>query len=666
MYIPTQIEDLEYYWHFQKADLISAYTSGQTGFVPCLLPSLAVKLSADEVLAILSAKFGQQNLEKALEVGTAIAGPHVGKTNGKWLRQTNMIGINVRTIGSFWSVVKYALTLSEQQNSVHLLPIWEPGVVASLYGMASWNINPEFYSAEWQAACPTLDTVEKQLAAAVNLLHLMGKSVGMDVIPHTDRYSEIVLANPNHFEWLQRIYDDIVSHDAALYRVVQNIIHQFVVERGPAVYGLNVPWLPAQLFDEALAPEPYRMRVIFGEPHDYNGRLQRREALVQRLYKVGLETVPATMAPPYRGIEVDPDPTASVTDEQGRVWRDYRITQPEKMSRVFGPLTRFHLYAAKNDRWELDFERPRTDVWAYTAAHYAQIQQRYNFDFMRGDMSHVQMQPEGVPKNPTPYYDLLRYIKRIVAMRVPYFGYFAESFLAPDNVMAYGNEAAHLEASEADSTLGDLQSEAVGTTAFIRIFRTYLDLLETQQFAPNFTTITADKDDPRFDAFYLHSNELRQFIALFLPDMPSYAALGFEQRDLHPTPAPNEHYTKLYVFKEREGGPKSVTAPYVWGQNGQLFANLTRLRIFAEKYPGWQNTTTQWHTKPDINATDKLISWSLVHCPNWLFVVNLDPENDVRFSTKSGWHCRFSSLHTDPEGDKIGASECRIYERVED
>ena len=139
-----------------------------------------------------------------------------------------MVGINVRTIGSFWNIMKYMLTVPASQQSIHILPIWEPGVVASLYGMSSWNINPEFYSAELAASVPNLNTVEKQLKVVMNLLHATGRVVGMDVIPHTDRYSEIVLANPQYFEWLQRKDIEIINHRADLYEEAQAIILQFL------------------------------------------------------------------------------------------------------------------------------------------------------------------------------------------------------------------------------------------------------------------------------------------------------------------------------------------------------------------------------------------------------------------------------------------------------
>ena len=141
---------------------------------------------------------------------------------------------------------------------------------------------------------------------------------------------------------------------------------------------------------------------------------------------------------------------------------------------------------------------------------------------MRGDMSHVQMRAEGVPTQIDAFYDILATVKKVVRDNgVPYFGYFAETFLAPRNVMSYGDEIDHLEAADCDSTLGDLQSVIINTPEFLQRFRQYLDVLETRRFAPSFTIMTADKDDPRFDKFYVSGNEFRLFTALFLTNMPT-------------------------------------------------------------------------------------------------------------------------------------------------
>lgn len=610
---------------------ISPFLIGNQSFIPYLQPSDAVRLYSDHnFLNILYRRLGHKCYE-AFDPHKTVDSPLKGQyTEGGWIKRVNMVGVNVRTVHNFWNVVKYALTLSEAQSSVHLLPIWEPGVVASLYGMCSWNINPEFFSGELYHLMPHLDTVEKQLKVVINLLHAMGKTVGMDVIPHTDRYSEQVLANPSHFEWLQRQDTQILNHDNNLHETVENLIFDFLKIYYANSHGVDYPLA----YENAAAffkntTEAQRLKIMFGEVNDYGGRLERREALIQFLYDNHFESVPATMGPPYRGIQVD-EKDAIVIDEKGRTWRDYTITRPEKFSRVFGPLTRYKLYDNKdnNKNWVIDFKKPIPSVWQYVAQHYAQVQAEYNFDFMRGDMAHVQMRAEGVPKKRDEYYDILGYIKHYIAHKVPYFASFAETFLAPAGEMAYGDEVEHLEASAADSTLGDLQSMVVGSPRFLTEFRKYLDILYSRQVAPSFTIMTADKDDPRFDEFYVKGNEARLFIGLFLTDMPSYMGLGFEQRDTHLEPAPNEHYTKLYVFKIDEG-EKATFGDYVWGKNKNLFFNYNRIKLYAENVlKTIQSAHSQWLILPDEN--NKVIVWTQKENPQFLFIVNLDIENDLK------------------------------------
>ena len=602
---------------------LHAYTAGHLAFLPSLLPSDAVRLPGRALLDWLGGRYGAEVVERCLTPDYRHPSPRAASADGRWLRGSNMVGINVRTVGDFFGVVKYALTLPAAQDSVHLLPIWEPGVVASLYGMVSWDINPEFFSEALYRLRPALDTVERQLGATVNLLHLMGKSVGMDVIPHVDRYAEIVLLNPGYFEWLRREEDRIVDHSAGLHRRAATVILDWLRQNGEAVAtGVGLP-PDASVFFGPSYPEAVRRRLLFGEARDYGGRQRRRVALMDHLFRRGLEPVPATMAPPYRGLEVDPRPEARTVDADGRVWRDYRITRPTPMSRVFGPLTRYQLYERKDDNadWQIDFARPRPQVWQYVQRHYDEVQYRYGFDFMRGDMSHVQMRPEGVPHEIDDYYDIQRAIKRGVQRTKPWFGYFAESFMAPPDYMGYGDEVAHLEASEADTTLGNLQSSVVGSTEFLQDFHRYVRTAATRRVTPCFTVMTADKDDPRFDEFYLRANEVRLFTGLFLTALPSYTGAGFLQRDAHPAPAPNEHYTKLYVFQIEEG-PKATKGPYVWGQNFALFQRLNRIRELADEWlPQLNKQELNWLIPPAESADYQHVAWTY-EGTNFIFWVN--------------------------------------------
>lgn len=628
-----------------------------------ITPESALQTPVGDIIQLLEQAFGSE-LYPAFDPMADVASPLSGHSDTDFLKTANAVGINVRTIRHFWNIIPYALTLPEAQNAIHILPIWEPGVVSSLYGPSSWNINPEFFSPELVANFPHLDTVEKQLKVVVNVLHLLNKAVGMDVVPHTDRFSEMAVANPQYFEWLQRRDLKIIRHESGLHRDVQVLIFKHLQQQGSAVPGL-LPFDSIEDFFETL-PESERLKMLFGEKYDYKGRLTRRKAIVRLLYEHGYETVPATMGPPYRGIEVDPRPEAKVVDEEGFVWRDYRITKPQFFSRVFGPLARYKLYESKNDNrdWELDFDRPNKVAWKYVCEHYRSLQAEFGFDFMRGDMSHVQMRPEGVPPKRDEYYDLLGAVKQIVLREKPWFGYFAESFLAPPGEMAYGDECDHLEASFADSTLGDLQSEPVGTEKFVQDFWQYRQWLETRQFAPNFTILTADKDDPRFDKFYLEGNELRYFIALFLSDMPSYMALGFECRDPHPQPAPNEHYSKYYVF-QMLNDPKTTRGPYQWGQNGQLYAKLVRQKLLAaEIFPGIKDAKTAWLLPPDRTGVNKVIAWTQAKNPKYLFVANFDTANSqsVSFAAPAviNWQLHFSTEKEKVESETIQAGHITV------
>lgn len=638
-----------------------------------MMPEKALQLPFSEIVRTLDKAFGD-GLYPAFDPSVSIPSPVKGSGTG-YLKNARTTGINVRTLHNFWNIIPYSFTLAEAQNSIHILPIWEPGVVASLYGPASWNINPEFLSLEMRDNFPHLDTVEKQLKVVVNLLHLMGKVVGMDVVPHTDRFSEMAVANPQYFEWLQRKDTRIVRHESGLHTEVQALLIDFVRQYGSAVSGIEMPGSVEALFYKVTEGE--RLKILFGEKYDYLGRLFRRKAMVRLLYQHGYETVPATMGPPYRGIEVDPTPAAKVTDDEGLVWLDYRITRPQSFSRVFGPLARYRLYDSKdnNRNWELDFDKPNVDAWIYVCDHYRQIQAEFNFDFMRGDMSHVQMRPEGVPAERDAYYDLLGAVKQAVLREKPWFGYFAESFLAPPGEMAYGDECDHLEASFADTTLGDLQSEPIGTDKFMHDFWQYRQWLETRDFAPNFTIMTADKDDPRFDRFYLSGNEVRFFVALFLTDMPSYMGLGFECRDPHPQPAANEFYSKYYVF-QMLNDPKTTSGPYRWGQNETLYAKLARQKLLADAiFADIRDAKTFWLLPPEHTGKNKVIAWTQAARPKYLFVANFDTEKDHAVSCpvpeSTRWQLYFSTeyeFETDPgiysghiEIEKISPGEGLVF-----
>jgi hypothetical protein len=624
--LPLSFEAQHNFWLQNMQPISQRYTSKQNSFLPVIHPSQIVLLPVNQVIYLLSKRYGGETLQQCMQFENNVQSPVALHTNAKWMQQNCMVGVNVRTIGSFWKLVKYALSLPNRQSAIHILPIWECGVVASLYGKASWYLNNEFFDDELYRAFPYLNTVEKQLKVCVNLLHLMGKTVGLDVVPHTDRYAEIVLANPDYFEWLQRKDLTIVDHSITLIEKVKDCILDFLAEN-PAASNHYFPRTKEKFFDNEVFSETLRIQVLFGAKTDYENRHKRRVALIDKLFALGYEPCPATMGPPYRALLVDPSPSATTTDTSGKVWRDYTFENKTVMSRAFGPLTRYRLFESKDDNinWELDFEKPRHKVYDYIAQHYAEVVAAYNFDFMRGDMSHVQMNPNVVYDINDPYYDIHKYVKNYIRKDRPYFGYFAESFLEKDDFMAYGNEAKHLEASECEVALGNLQSFGLYEPEHWKIFVQYLQIASGQVFKPSLTIFTADKDDPRFDSSFEQGAVLRLFLAYFFTKLPSYTALGFEQRDSHKKPWPNEYYTKLYVFQEKVG-PKATNGPYRWGQNGHLFAvlqqinGLSDLLFIHNASPVFKLISTKQEIEQQLR-----IEWQLVFNENekYTFVGNL-------------------------------------------
>ena len=631
---------------------IEAYESGKATFAVGLRPQDALSIPLAEVLEVLTRRFGDAvaialseaavDLDRPLSaLPPEVRSPRSNEPDSGWMRRSNVIGINVRTVGDVGGLVKYGLTLPADFDAVQLLPIWEPGVVKSLYGIAGWNLNYEFFSDELYEFAPILDTIEKQLRATSNLLHVMGKAVGMDVIPHTDRFSEMALGTPDLFEWMKVQDRRIVDHSDGVVGEAETAILAWLHDRGPAVDGFEVPGDTETLY--ALS-EDVRLGILFGTPGDRFGRIDRRVDLIKYLIWFGLQPVPATMGVPFRGIQVDPDPAHTVIDGHGMEWPDFVIAEPEFMSRVFSPLARYKLYERLDDNadWRIDFDRPRPAVWDYVCRHYAAVQHIGNFDFMRGDMSHVQMRPDGVPNEVDEYYDILGAVKTYIqdTAVVPWFAYLAETFLPARDVFQFGEELDHLEASLADATIGDLQSTVVGDHEFLRRFRRYLDDLATRTTAPAFTVMTGDKDDPRFDAFYRAGNEVRLFTALLLPDMPSYTGLGFEIRDVHWEPVENERYTKLFVFHEE--GQSNIypskarfSDDFVWGTNDELFGRLTDLRLFAEAVlADIAGSSTLWLLPPDATTLRGIAAWTQdpsslpAGAPRYVFLANYDLERD--------------------------------------
>ncbi|MGL4632251.1 MAG: hypothetical protein ACRCVT_13700, partial [Leadbetterella sp.] len=370
--------------------------------------------------------------------------------------------------------------------------------------------------------------------------------------------------------------------------------------------------------------------------------------LIQACIKEGFETMPVTMAPPYRGLTLDSKNYD--LDNLGNKWYNYVFKKPEPHSRVFGPLTRYKFFESdKEQNWL--FDKPTVESWDYIAHQYLECQKAYNFDFMRGDMAHVQPREEGVPNEIGAYYDPLKFIKNHIRTNgYPYFGFFAETFLQTINTMAYGDECDHLEAIEADSTLADLQSTVVGGKDFNEYLSRYVQIATTRKVIPSFTVMTADKDDPRFDSFFEQGNLLRYFMATFFDVLPSYVSLGYECRNDHKKRGINEEYSKLYVFQIHDTSEKDkfTQGPYVWGKNYTFFEEIEKLKtLFDEEFIPIKSQKTIL-----LSLSDGQCIWQK---GDLLFVSKINSQTNIDYQFPLRSNLIYSSKSFEE------AHECRIY-----
>jgi len=188
---------------FGKSTEKSSFHSG-------VLPEDSIKLNVPETLAKLEEIIGKEAVNNIMS-GEQIDSPlkKVGEQNTDWLKKSKVVGINPRTVKTYFNIAKYAMTFPE--DAVHILPFLNPGDLNCLYNPNNFNYSWEFLDKELSehtfkdkaGKAVKFDTPEKQLKLCVNILHSLGKKVGFDVMHHTDRFSEVVLTNPEKFYWIK-------------------------------------------------------------------------------------------------------------------------------------------------------------------------------------------------------------------------------------------------------------------------------------------------------------------------------------------------------------------------------------------------------------------------------------------------------------------------------
>jgi hypothetical protein len=130
-------------------------------------------------------------------------------------------------------------------------------------------------------------------------------------------------------------------------------------------------------------------------------------------------------------------------------------------------------------------------------------------------------------------------------------------------------------------------------------------------------------------------------------------SLGFECRNKHLERAPNEEYTKLYVFQiSDEAETDKVThGPFEWGKNYGLFFELEKMKILFEEI-NRKNAFLgfEWIQKP--SETQFVAKWKL---GDYLFLANLNANNSLKESFDEKYELVYATA------DFTFEHECQVY-----
>ena len=80
-------------------------------------PENMIGRPASALSRVLESRYGA-DFNAVMEGECRVPGPYTSLPDTQWIKKANTVGINVRTIGSFWKIIPYALTLPEAQNAI--------------------------------------------------------------------------------------------------------------------------------------------------------------------------------------------------------------------------------------------------------------------------------------------------------------------------------------------------------------------------------------------------------------------------------------------------------------------------------------------------------------------------------------------------------------------
>jgi len=307
-----------------------------------------------------------------------VVSPIAARTDSSWMIESDFCFLNVRAVGpepekpgNFIDAMKMLPFL--RVNSIHLAPFFDC-MFDNVYAIDSLEkINPELVHKGYEQAGIS---DEEQLKLLIDAIHILERTVGFDLEPHTSQFSRVVLINPQFFRWLEITPDRQglaggISQDEMMADAVQQKIHEKV--RGIVNEHLKKASLAALDLPETSNEEVKRVQG----------------GIISELIASGLWTLPSHTwggvgLPEFTRYNMKHNyPMFEYLDEDGENQSD----------QAFGMLTPIKFAEGLNINTlpsEEEPSRPWEPGIDFFASIFPHVREKYGFDFVRLDyVDHV-------------------------------------------------------------------------------------------------------------------------------------------------------------------------------------------------------------------------------------------------------------------------------------
>lgn len=337
-----------------------------------MLPSEALNID-DGVICNFYLTLGKEKFSS-----DGVSSPVENYEDSSWMYHSDFCFINVRALGKEQDITGNFLDAMKlipviRANSIHLAPFFDCALT-NLYAVDSLRIiTKDVLSQELLEGGIEPD---EQLLLLMDAIHILNKTAGFDLEPHTSQFSRIVLENPEHFRWIR-----LDKKRTGLYKEVTH--EEMFSEEGQEKIRKEVNKIIKKILKE------HKLKTVEDLSCGLETLRKAHGEITTKLIDSGLWTLPSQT---WGGVGLPEFDFYNTTDNHPDfTYLDAKGEDQHEHS--FGMLTPYKFYT------NLSFNRVpdednlplvKEDTVEFFKGVFPEIQKRYKFDFVRLDyVDHV-------------------------------------------------------------------------------------------------------------------------------------------------------------------------------------------------------------------------------------------------------------------------------------